>query len=114
MNVAEMKMLCWMCGVTRRDRIRNEYIRGTLKVTELSKKMQERRLNWHGHVLRRDDYYIGRRVMTIEVPGQRGRGRPKTRWKDRLKEDMQEKNLREAQAQNRNEWKRLVRNSDPI
>ena len=45
MNVAEMKMLRWMCGVTRKDRIRNEKIRGTLKVGEISSKMQERRLN---------------------------------------------------------------------
>ena len=76
--------------------------------------MQERRLNWYGHVLRRDDNYIGKRVMALEVPGQRTRGRPKLRWKDRIKEDMLEENLREHQAINRNEWKRLARNSDPI
>ena len=100
--------------MTRIDRIRDEHIRGSLKVTELSKKMQERRLNWYGHVFRRDENYIGKRVMTMEVPGQRVRGRPKLRWKDRLKEDIAEKNLREDQVQNRREWKRLVRNSDPI
>ena len=44
MDVAEMKMLKWMVGVTRRDQIRNEYIRGTVKVTEFSKKIQESRL----------------------------------------------------------------------
>ena len=36
LDVAEMKMLRWMVGVTRRDQIRNEYIRGTVKVTEIS------------------------------------------------------------------------------
>ena len=40
-------------GVTRRDRIRNEYIRGTAKVTEISKKIQESRLRLYGHLKRR-------------------------------------------------------------
>ena len=46
LDVAEMKMLRWMSGVTRSDRIRSEYIRGTLKVTEASKNVQEGRLCW--------------------------------------------------------------------
>ena len=69
MEVTEMKMLRWMCGVTRKDRIRNVYIRGTTKVTEVSKKIQEARLRWFGHVRRRDKNYIGRRIMELEVPG---------------------------------------------
>ena len=45
-------MLRWMTGVTKLDRIRNERIRGTTKVGEISKKVQERRLKCR-HVLRR-------------------------------------------------------------
>ncbi|XP_037804916.1 uncharacterized protein LOC119599255 [Penaeus monodon] len=37
-DAAEM-MLRWMVGVTRRDRIRNDYIRGTVEVMEISKKI---------------------------------------------------------------------------
>ncbi|XP_037787506.1 uncharacterized protein LOC119583068 [Penaeus monodon] len=37
LDVAEMKMLRWMVGVTRMDCIRNNYIRGSLKVTEISR-----------------------------------------------------------------------------
>ncbi|XP_063597217.1 uncharacterized protein LOC134773901 [Penaeus indicus] len=44
MNAAEMNMLRWMVGVTRRDRIRNEYIRGAVKEVEPSKRIQESRL----------------------------------------------------------------------
>ena len=41
LDVAEMRMLRWMSGVTKMDRIRNERIRGTTKVGEISKKVQE-------------------------------------------------------------------------
>ena len=60
MNVAEMKMLRWMSGVTRRDRISNTRIRGTVIVAELLKKVQEARLRWYGHVLRRDEEAVER------------------------------------------------------
>ena len=37
-EVNEMRMLRWMCGVTCEDKIRNEHIRGTTRVTLASKK----------------------------------------------------------------------------
>ncbi|XP_066953239.1 uncharacterized protein [Macrobrachium rosenbergii] len=94
----EMQMLRWMCGVTKMDRIKNERIRGTTKVVELSKKAQERRLQWHGHVMRRDESYVGRRVMQMEVPGRRVRGRPERRWMDVVREDIRDKQLSEDDA----------------
>ena len=39
LDVAEMRMLRWMSGVTKLDRIMNERIRGTTKVGEISKKV---------------------------------------------------------------------------
>ena len=42
---------------------------------EISKKVHE----WYGHVLRREEEYVGKRVMAMEVPGKRSRGRPKRR-----------------------------------
>ena len=75
LDVAEMRMLRWISGVTKLDRIRNERIRGTTKVGEISKKVQESGLKWYGHVLRREDEYVGKRAM--EVPGKRRRGKTK-------------------------------------
>ena len=92
LDVAEMGMLRWMSGVTKLDRIRNERIRGTTKVGEISKKVQESRLKWYGHVLGREEEYVGKRVMAMEVPGKR-RGRPKRRWMDTIGNDLSEREL---------------------
>ena len=50
--VAEMRVLRWMSGVTKVDRIRNEIIRGTANMGEIAKKVQESSLKLYGHVLR--------------------------------------------------------------
>ena len=72
LEVAEMRMLRWMSGVTKLDRIRNERIRETTKVGEISKKLQESRLNWRDQVFIGEDEYVGKRVMGMEVPGKEG------------------------------------------
>ena len=41
LEVNEMMMLRWMCGVTRRDNIRNDNIIGTTRVVQASKKIIE-------------------------------------------------------------------------
>ncbi len=42
---------------------------------EISKKVLESRLKWArgGHVLRREDEYVGKRVVVMEVPVKRRR-----------------------------------------
>ena len=116
MEVAEMKMLRWLCGVTREDRIRNERIRGTVKVGNIGKKIQESRLRWFGHVQRRNEEYVGKRVEKLEVGGRRRRGRPKTRWRDRVNEDLREKGWRQEDALDRRKWRESIKkeNADPI
>ena len=42
MHVAEMKMLRMMCGVTRRDRVRNEYVRASVGVDDIRDKLAEK------------------------------------------------------------------------
>ena len=66
MEVAELKMLRFSLGVTRIDKIRNEYIiRGTAQVGKFGEKTREARLRWYGHLRRKNDGYIGRRMLRM-------------------------------------------------
>ena len=67
-----MRMLRWMCGVTCKDKIRNEHILGITRMKQASKKITERRLNWYGHVMRRAEEHILRKVL-LTIYRERGR-----------------------------------------
>ena len=50
------------------------------------------------HEFRREEEYVGKRVMVMEVPGKRTRGRPKRRWLDNIKNDLSERELSVEEA----------------
>ena len=56
-----MRMLRWMCGVMKLDKIiKNERLAATTKVGVIANKvgLQERRLKWYGHVMRREEHCV--------------------------------------------------------
>ncbi|KAK3566051.1 hypothetical protein QTP86_025033 [Hemibagrus guttatus] len=67
LEVAELKMLRFSLGVTRLDRIRNEYIRGTAHVGRLGDKVREARLRWFGHVQRREKTKEELEQLMVEI-----------------------------------------------
>ena len=69
-----------------------------MKVADVRMKVQKRRLNWYGQVARKHGNYVGRKVMEMDVPRHRRRGRPKYRWKDKQTVDMLENNLLEHKS----------------
>ena len=109
MEVTEMKTLRFAMGVTRKDKIRNKYIRGTFKVERLGMMMREGRLRWYAHVIRRDQEYVERKMMEMELPEKMKRGRPKRRFLDVVKEDMGEVGAKEADVENRTVWRKMIR-----
>ena len=113
MEVAEMKMLRFAMGMTRKDKIRNEHIRSTVKVERLGMKMREGRLRWYGHVMRRDQEYVGRKMMKMELPGKRKTGKPKRRFVDVVKEDMREVGAKETDVEDRKVWRMMIRCGHP-
>ena len=82
--------------MTRRDKIRNEHIRGTTGVVQASKKSEVRRMK---------EEHIVRRMLDVEIQGKRRRGRPNLRWKDVCKRDMTEVGLKEDNTTNRAAWR---------
>ena len=108
-EIAEMKLLRFAMGVTKKDKIGNGYIRSTVKVERLGMKMREGRLRWYGHVMRRDQEYVGRRMMEMEFPGKRKRGKPKKRFLDVVKEDMGNVGTKETDVDDRKVWRMMIR-----
>ena len=76
-------------------------------------KTREARLRWYGHVRMKDDGYIERRMLRVELPGKRKPERPKRRFMDVVKEDMAEVEVTEEDTVDRNNWRRKICRGDP-
>ena len=70
-------------------------------------------MRWFGHVQRRYSEYIGSRMLRLELPGRRPRGRPKKRFMDVVKEDMKVVGVRKEDAEDRVRWRRIICCGDP-
>ncbi|CAK1578064.1 unnamed protein product [Parnassius mnemosyne] len=112
LHVTEMKMLRWSGGVSRMDKIRNYYTRGSFKVAMVHKKLRENRMRWYGHVMRQDDDHVSKKVMNIEE-GKKGRGRPSITWLQTLKNDLKSINMPETTTHNRTMWRKITKRADP-
>ncbi|XP_070046511.1 uncharacterized protein [Nicotiana tomentosiformis] len=94
LNVAEMRMLRWMCGHIKL--YRNEVIRDKVGVDPIEDKMQEVQLKWFGHVRRWRTGSPVRRCERLTLQGlRRDRGRPKKRWGEVIRQDMAQLQLTE-------------------
>ena len=98
LEVNEVRMLRWMCGVTRTDQIQNDHMRGTIRVVHASKTITEHRLKWYGKVRRMKEEHTVRRMLDVDIPVKRRRRRPNLGWKDACKRDMTQAGLKEDNA----------------
>jgi len=77
----EMRMVRLMCGVKLKDRLPSKELRERLGIDDITLVLQQNRLHWYGHVLRKDDDDWVKKCMEYEVEG------PKTKRK--TKEDLE-------------------------
>ena len=62
----------------------------------------------YGHVMRREEHYVGRRDMVMKVQGRRKRGRPERRWLDKVEDDIKENGLSADGVYDRATWRRML------
>ena len=57
----------------------------------------------------REEGYVGKRIMKMAMPGRRKRGRPRRRWMDLAREDMERVGAKKGDEVDRDKWKILWR-----
>ena len=93
-----------MCGVKLKDRLPSKELKERLGVALM---LQQNRLRWHGHVLRKDDDDWVKKCMEYETEG--SRGRPKRTWKEVVREDCQARKLNKEDAVDRCKWRKVIK-----
>ncbi|CAH1252456.1 Hypp9296 [Branchiostoma lanceolatum] len=78
-----------------------------LGIADISSVLRSRRLRWYGHVERA----IGsiNSITKLQLPGNRGRGRPKKSWSECVKKDIKECGLTNVDPLDGAAWRRCVK-----
>jgi hypothetical protein len=82
LSVAEMHMLRWICGYTRRDRVQNDDIRERLEVTPVEEKLVQHRLRWFEQIQWKPVEASIRNGIIRTGNEKRRRGRPSLTWEE--------------------------------
>jgi hypothetical protein len=114
LSVAEMRMLRWIYGHTRRDRVRNDDIHERLGVAPVEEKLVQHRLRWFGHMQQRHaEALIRNRVIRRTDNKKRDRERPNLTWEESMKRDLKDWCITKELALDRREWKIAIHVSEP-
>jgi hypothetical protein len=106
-------MLRWICGHTRRDRVRNEDIRDRVGVAPIVEKLVQHRLRWFGHVQRRPpEAPVQSGVLDRVGSVRRGRGRSKLTWEEAVKRDLKEWDIPKELVMDRSAWRLAINVSE--
>ncbi|KAG2656539.1 hypothetical protein PVAP13_1KG091654 [Panicum virgatum] len=109
LSVAEMWMLRWFCGHTKKDRVRNEVFRDRVGVAPIEERLIQHRLRWFGHVQRRPPEAPVRNGVFERVDNiKRGRGRPKLMWDESGKRDLKDWNISKEIVLDRSAWRLAI------
>jgi len=106
---AEMRMVRWMCNVKVKDRVPSRELTERLGINRIIWILQQNRLQWYGHVLRKEDTDWVKKCMEYEVEDSRPRGKPKRTWREVVQKDCQARTLNKEDAMDRGRRKKLIK-----
>jgi len=93
--------------VKLQDRVPSKELRQRLGLDDIISVLQQNRLQWYGHVLRKEDNDWMKKCVEYEVGGARPRGRPKKTWRDCGK-DCKVHGLNREDAMDRSRWRKKI------
>ena len=97
----------------RFDKIRNEVIRGKIRVASIEDKMRKAKLRWLSHIRRRSMDTSVRRCENIDhLHHRRSRGRLKKSWRELIRHDLNTLGLVDDITQERRLWRSIIRIAD--
>ena len=105
----DRRMLRRLRGVTLRDRISSDEVLRRCGLESVLLRIRKKRMAWFGHVYRRNEEDPLCRVKNVEAPGRRPRGRPKKTWDDYIRGDLSAAGVQQTSAQDRAEWRTIVK-----
>jgi len=108
---AEMRVVRRMCGVKLKDRLPSKELRERLGTDDTALVLQQNRLRWYEHVLRKHDDDWVKKCMEYEVKGPRPRGRPKRTWREAVREDCQACKMNKENAMDRCKWRKMIKDA---
>ena len=98
-----------VCVIKLKDRFPGKELSERLGIDVVALVLQQNRLRWYGHVLRKEDDDWVKKCMEYEVEGPWPRGRPKRTWREVVKEDCQARILTKEDATDRSKWRKLMK-----
>jgi len=71
-------------------KLHNEELNDLYSLSNIVRVVKSRRMRWAGHVARMGEDRVVHRVLVGKPEGKRSLGRPRRRWEDNIKMDLQE------------------------
>jgi len=84
-------------------------LRERLGLDDIISVLQQNRLQWYGHVMRKEDGDWMKKCVDYEVEGARPRGRPKKTWTEIVQKNCQARKLNREDAVDRNRRRKQIR-----